>query len=212
MGEGLPSKTARFNDEQGAMDFENDLVQYQDGSLTVDGIMRESLRSTSKDDHNRPKRRCPGIVVERPIAFRGHRISFDHESKSRTAFKTIDWYFPVLDRYLEVGFSNEALVSVFSNIPDELALVLKQSLHALQIIRASDINPMARTELDLTQFTSTEQPRSLTSILEDGQYDDQGSCGILHVHWDPTTQVSTSRVLPWLPRSPVSQTIRQIIL
>jgi hypothetical protein len=157
--------------------------------ITVDGILRESLHLVSRDDHIRPKRRCPGIVVERPITFRGHLVSFDRESQSRTAFKAIDWYYPVLDRYLEVGYSNEALVSVFRRIPDELARVLKQSLQALQILRASEMIASARTELDLDRFASTG-PRCLDSILNDGLIGDQGTSGLLHVFWDPVTQVS----------------------
>ncbi len=51
--------------------------------------------------------------VQRPLAFRRQRISFDSETRSRAAFREMDWYYHILDQYLEAGYSNAVLVSVF---------------------------------------------------------------------------------------------------
>ena len=104
----------------------------------------------------------------------------------------MDWYFPVLDRYLEYGYSDDGLVSVFRNIPVEMASVIKQSLHALQIIRASALSK-AHVERDLCPVSeSSAELQSVENMLDTGHE----GCGRLRVCWDPATQVA----VPATPR------------
>jgi hypothetical protein len=130
----------------------------------------------------------PPLVIDRPLVFRGERISFDSETKSRAAFREIDWYYHILDRYLEAGYSTTALVSVFRGIPSEVANVLKESLQAIQILRTAQLRRAETSAPLLDTIPSTSKisacPHSMFSAWEMQQ-----ECGYLSFEWYPDTQV-----------------------
>ena len=121
--------------------------------------------------------------IHRPLVFRGQQLSFGPETQSRASFRAMNWYFHILDRYLEVGYSNAALVSVFRGIPDELANVLKESLQALQILRTSQT---------ASAWPTAQQMLPESTCIGDRGADEwelQNECGYVRFDWNPDTQV-----------------------
>jgi hypothetical protein len=169
----------------------------------------EQSQLITGDESKIAKRQCTGIGigvgVERPLTFRGHNVSYEHESRSRADFKAMDWYYSVLDRYLEVGYSNDQLVSMFRSIPDELGSVLKQGLQAFQFLRASQTNTSTMHHPPPAEIDQTD---TCAAVLEGGQHGEKDIGGHLNISWDPVMQVSAQAVRaaahtrPSLPNAP----------
>jgi hypothetical protein len=126
------------------------------------------------------------ITIFRPFASHTH-ISFDTEARSKTAFREMNWYYHILDRYLEAGYSSAALVSTFRGIPFELANVLKESLHAIQILRSSQLKKAAASLPAVEVYT----PDLVSAQTTAGYMSDE--CGFICLHWHPETQVCSSQ-------------------
>ena len=171
---------------------------------------------TRQGDTERSKRkRLCQSGVDWPIPFQGRKISFGGETRSRAAFQAMDWYYHVLDRYLEAGYSNDSLVTLFRSIPDELAGALKEGLGAFQVLRASmnttlrcpmqspdDPEPAASS--NFLGFNGDDIPRDDDgggSELESEVWDEQDDCGLLRFEWDAATQVSCCKLPPCPPSS-----------
>jgi hypothetical protein len=133
-----------------------------------------------------PKRQCRGLVaIERPIPYKSS-ISFS-EARSKAMFKQIDWYFQILDRYLEAGYLAEALVRVFQFMPRELADAFKDGLRALEIIKSA-IDDASPAELASdTSLPPIDLGAHLAST-EDALWESRTDCGYLRLEWDPATQ------------------------
>jgi hypothetical protein len=128
-------------------------------------------------------------VVQRPLLFRGQRISFEMECRSRAAFREMNWYFPMLDRYLEAGYDNSLLVTMFRGIPAGLANVMKESLQAMQILSASILTVTSDSDPSSFDPSSTDSAADYLSNLEPWEVPDE--CGCICYHRNPITGVCT---------------------
>ena len=147
------------------------------------------------EDRTETKRRrlenseVPTVEVERPLGFRGCRVSFSEESRSRASFQAMDWYYHILDRYLEAGYSNNALVSIFRSIPEDLACVLKEGLQAFQILRASKLQSLSNRKPPLDGAGGGAVYGSETGWWEQAMWEAQDDVGFIRFQWESATQV-----------------------
>ena len=147
------------------------------------------------EDRTETKRRrlenseVPTVEVERPLGFRGCRVSFSEESRSRASFQAMDWYYHILDRYLEAGYSNNALVSIFRSIPEDLACVLKEGLQAFQILRASKLAALSNRKPPLDGAGGSAVYGSETGWWEQAMWEAQDDVGFIRFQWESATQV-----------------------
>ena len=175
-------------------DLENDSESDEDVAASfVRRWMGRDANVSQEIDGNRQSevgsRDCQSeVAVQRPIEFRGRKISFDVETQSRASFREMDWYFPILDRYLEAGYHNGTLVSVFRGIPNELATVMKESLQALQILRSSALKKAAASARVLDALHASAQS-AISCPTEFETWDAPEECGCVTFHWHPATQV-----------------------
>ena len=102
-------------------------------------------------------------------------------------FKQIDWYFHVLDRYLEAGYLAEALVRVFQSMPCELADAMKEGLRALQIIKSAIDGGGPSEHAGEPAQAAVDHGAHLVST-EDALWEARTDCGYLRLEWDPVTQ------------------------
>jgi hypothetical protein len=155
-------------------------------------MQRAETKKSAENGHDAKRQRIVQCDVDWPIPFRGKKISFAGESRSRAAFQAMDWYYHVLDRYLEAGYASDSLVSMFRAIPDELACVLKESLASFQVLRAST---MASLRCPPANSTFREEEINHDDGFqgccewETAVWDEQEEVGMLKFEWDAATQV-----------------------
>ena len=95
-----------------------------------------------------------------------------------------DWYYPVLERSLEVGVTAECIVHLFRSIPPDLEGALKEILRSFQILKAS-----ACTQSDsIGNPNNLPIPDSSVGLLEDEVWQHCDDCGYIRFEWDPETQ------------------------
>jgi hypothetical protein len=156
------------------------------------GAASATASDTSTDHKEEPDSQpMEQAAVQRPLLFRGQRISFDMECRSRAAFREMNWYFPMLDRYLEAGYDNSLLVTMFRGIPTGLANVMKESLQAMQILSASMLTVTSDLDPSSSFFdpSSTDSATDYLSSLEPWEVPDE--CGCICYHRNPVTGVCT---------------------
>ena len=146
----------------------------------------------SKRNCNDPrpsKRHCSGLtLIERPLTF-DSSLDFANESRSKILLKQMDWYFPILDRYLEAGYLADALVRVFRSIPRDLEDAIKQGLRALQIIKSSSEAAQLRGPSPSSHSPSpVAEDLAALPNTEDMMWEARADCGYLRLEWDPVTQ------------------------
>jgi hypothetical protein len=139
------------------------------------------------------KKQCLGLhlaSVERPLTFQGGNLDFRDDSRGKVMFKKINWYYHVLDRYLEAGYRAETLVNLFESLPRALEDVLKQGLHALEILKSSGAtaNPPPSSENLSPPASQPDDEYCPFLTAEDSLWQARTNCGYLRLEWDPVSQ------------------------
>jgi hypothetical protein len=166
------------------------------------GAHRRPLTDISdyQEDGSAHNRRCfrrvsdeAQLVVNRPIPFNATSISFDSEEQQyRLEVQDMEWYNRILERYMDAGYgprSNSigniaSILGIFHSLPPNLAEVLKESLHALQVLHAAR-GMSHRPHADaMPAVESTER----VAAMEDAIWEDNDQCGYMRYEWNPTTE------------------------
>jgi hypothetical protein len=144
------------------------------------------------------------LVVHRPISFNATSVSFDaDEQRYRLEVQDMDWYNSILERYLDAGYgprsetlgSVDSVVGILHSLPPDLAAVLKEGLHALQVLRA--------TQPSRSQVVAAIAANEWTghfAAMEDDMWERNEQCGYLRFEWDPVTE--RRRCIPRLAQFP----------
>jgi hypothetical protein len=156
------------------------------------GAASAPASDTNKDPKQEPNSEPrEQAVVQRPLLFRGQRISFEKETRSRAAFCKMNWYFPILDPYLEAGYDNSLLVSMFRGIPAGLANVMKESLQAMQILSASKLTVTSDSNPSSLSVDTSLNDNATDFFSSMGPWEASDECGCITFHRNPVTQVCT---------------------
>jgi hypothetical protein len=154
-----------------------------------------------------PSRRClrlrsdeAAVVVQRPIPFNATSVSFDDEQRYRLEVQDMDWYNRVLERYLDAGYgprsdtlgNSASIVGIFHSLPPDLAEVLKEGLHALQVLRAA----RATSRRPRAAATPADEVAGHIAAMEDDMWERNEQCGYLRFEWDPVTERRRSCSIP----------------
>jgi hypothetical protein len=161
---------------------------------------RRPLSEILDDEHGGPAhtRRCirsegTPLVVQRPIPFTATSVSFDAgEQRYRLESHDVDWCNRILERYVDAGYgprSNSlgevgSIVDIFHTLPPDLADVLKEGLHALQVLRAA----RATSRRPQVAAVSATEGTSRFAAVEDDMWEQNDQCGYLRFEWDPVTE------------------------
>jgi hypothetical protein len=177
-------------------------ISYGTSKFSAFESLRTPQAESRKDEDERPnnKRRCfftvfeeAPLVVHWPIPFNATSISFEAgEQRYQLEVQDTDWYNRILERYVDAGYCPRSdslgdvtsVVGIFQSLPPDLADVLKEGLHALQVVRAARAMPRRPR----TDASSTGEGTEQFSATEDAMWEDTDSCGYLRFEWDPATE------------------------
>jgi hypothetical protein len=160
--------------------------------------MPQAVVFHDNDEGSASTRRCvrsdeAPVVIQRPIPFTATSISFDPgEQRYRLEVEDMDWYNHILERYVDAGYgprSNSlgniaSIVGIFQSLPPDLADVLKEGLHALQVLRATP----ATSRRPWVNAAPADEGTEGFSAIEDAMWEDNEECGYLRFEWDPATE------------------------
>ena len=186
-----------------------DVEEVDDQARQSKSRTKQHARSFSDRDHedslecqvrrHRSRDNSEYFLVQRPLPFRATGVTFDPSEGSYRLFGTDNgWCARILERYADAGYGPrtdslggaDAVARVFRELPPDLAEVLKEGLHSLQVLSAAQSAARAREGIavnDAMDPSAAESARMLADI-EDNMWEMNTECGYLRFEWDPVTE------------------------
>ena len=124
--------------------------------------------------------------MERPIAARRCRLSFDvHTGRQKFALRS-DWYFNFIDRFNQAGYDAQNLQNIFNAMPTNIEDALKHVVYSLRVLSSVRTSHSENDMIIQNHFYRSSA--HISNTLEDELWDDNKHHAYVRIRYDPQTQ------------------------